>query len=216
MSGEPAQATADCYSAGERGWMEYGQRVRGRLLDPLLAQLSRCGILADHVTLASLVSGVLFAPAWITGHPWWGVALLWAHVLLDGVDGPLARHQHSASQQGSFTDSFCDQIIVSVVTITLMSGPEPLIGVWAGSLFMVLYVGVLAISMVRNALRSPYSWLIRPRFFLFAAIPAQLLGIPHLVWIVVWLSNALLILKTASGFFKLRDRLPGPDSESTR
>lgn len=129
-------------------------------------------------------------------------------------DGPLARHQHSSSQQGSFTASFCDQIIVSVVTITLISGPEPLIGVWAGSLFMVLYIGVLAMSMVRNALRAPYSWLIRPRFFLFAAIPGQLLGIPHLVWTVVWVSNPLLILKTASGFFKLRDRLPGPDAAS--
>ena len=214
MVSESPPPTADCYSSGERRWMEYGQRLRGRLLEPFLGRMTRLGITPDHVTLASLISGVLFAPMWMTGHPWWSLVLLWGHVLIDGIDGPLARHQQTASQQGSFTDSFCDQMIVTVVAITLMSGPEPMIGIWAGSLFMVLYVGVLAISMVRNALSTPYSWLIRPRFFLFGAIPIELLGVTHLVWTVIWISNALLALKVCSGFFKLRDRLPGPPSKS--
>jgi phosphatidylglycerophosphate synthase len=216
MATESPPQTADCYSAGERRWMEYGQRVRGIVLEPLLGRMTRLGITPDQVTLASLVCGVMFVPMWMTGHPWWGVILLWGHVLLDGVDGPLARHQQTASQQGSFTDSFCDQMIVTAVTITLMCGPKPMIGIWAGSLFMVLYVGVLAISMVRNALSSPYSWLIRPRFFLFAAIPLELLGATNVVWAVIWTSNVLLGLKTGSGFFKLRDRLPGPPAKSER
>ncbi len=211
MSHETDETKADCYSAGERRWMEYGQRLRGKLLDPLLARMTAGRVVPDHVTLASLVFGLMFVPMWMTGHPWWAVWMVLLHVLLDGLDGPLARYQHIASQQGSFTDSFCDQIIVSAVTITLMSGTEPLIGIWAGSLFMVLYVGVLAISMVRNALRTPYSWLIRPRFFLFAAIPIELWTLPNVVSAVIWVSNVLLALKVASGFFQLRKRLPGPN-----
>lgn len=195
--------------------MELGQRLRGRFLDPLLKLLTRWRIVPDQVTLASLLAGVLFAPAWLTGHPGWAVVLLWLHVVLDGIDGPLARYQGIASQQGSFTDSFCDQIIVSIVTITLMSGPDPWIGIWAGSLFLVLYVGVLAISMVRNALRAPYSWLVRPRFFVYLAIPLELGGVDHLTWAVVWISNLLLLPKAVSGFFRLRDRLPGPAAMAT-
>jgi phosphatidylglycerophosphate synthase len=210
MSTEADETKADCYSAGERRWMEYGQRLRGKFLDPLLSKMTVCKIVPDHVTLASVIFGLLFVPMWMTGHPWWAILAVLLHVLLDGLDGPLARYQQTDSQQGSFTDSFCDQIIVSAVTITLMSGTEPLIGIWAGSLFMVLYVGVLAISMVRNALRTPYSWLVRPRFFLFAAIPIELWTIPNVVSAVVWVSNVLLALKVVSGFFRLRERLPGP------
>jgi phosphatidylglycerophosphate synthase len=213
MTGEPEKTTADCYSAGERAWMEYGQALRARFLDPLLRALTRLHINADHITLASLASGIVFVPLWMTGHPWWALAMILVHVLLDGLDGPLARYQRTNSQQGSFTDSFCDQIIVSAVTITLMSGPKPMIGIWAGSLFMVLYVGVLAMSMVRNALRVPYSWLVRPRFFLFAAIPIQLWTSLPIVYWVIWISNALLGLKALSGFQKLRQSLPGADSK---
>ena len=130
------------------------------------------------------------------------------HVILDGVDGPLARFQKVDSQRGSFTDSFCDQVIVSVVTMAMMNDSTRIVDVWGGSLFILLYVGVLAMSMVRNALQVPYSWLVRPRFFLFAAIAAELLGCTHAVAWTIWISNFLLAIKTVSGFFKLRERLP--------
>ena len=135
------------------------------------------------------------------------------HVAVDGLDGPLARFQELASPRGSFTDSFCDQLVVSTVVITLMLGP-PHLSVFAGSTFLVLYAGVLAIAMVRSALQIPYSWLVRPRFFLFLAIPLNLLDVPDSVPIVVWVSNALLAVKLATGFFKLRTRLDGPERKS--
>jgi len=210
MSMESEPTKADCYSAGERRWMEYGQRLRSRLLDPLLATLTRNRIVPDQVTLASLVLGLMFVPLWITGLHWRALLAIFLHVFLDGLDGPLARYQKIDSQKGSFTDSFCDQVIVTAVTITLMSAPNPMIGIWAGSLFMVLYVGVMAIAMVRNALRTPHFWLIRPRFFLFVAIPLELWNVPYAVSTVIWISNVLLGLKAISGFFKLRNRLPGP------
>ena len=75
---------------------------------------------------------------------------------------------------------------------------------------MVLYVGVMAIAMVRNALQTPYSWLIRHRFFLVLAIPLELWNVPYAVSAVIWISNVLLGFKAISGFFKLRNRLPGP------
>jgi phosphatidylglycerophosphate synthase len=200
---------ADCYSAGERKWMELGQRLRAAWLTQLLKRLDQAKISPDHVTLASLVCGVLFVPLWLSGLFWVAVISLVLHVLLDGIDGPLARFQGVDSQRGSFTDSFCDQIIVSIVTIALMSGTQPQVGVWGGSLFVLLYVGVLAMSMVRNALQSPYSWLVRPRFFVYAAIAAELIGVTNAVAWTIWISNALLAIKATSGFFKLRQRLPG-------
>ncbi len=199
---------ADCYSAGERRWMEYGQQLRARWLDPLLRLLDRWRVTPDHITIASLGFGILFVPLWYVQYPWIAWSALMLHVILDGVDGPLARFQKVDSQRGSFTDSFCDQVIVSVVTMAMMNDSTRIVDVWGGSLFILLYVGVLAMSMVRNALQVPYSWLVRPRFFLFAAIAVELLGWTHAVAWTIWISNFLLAIKTVSGFFKLRERLP--------
>jgi len=199
----------DCYSTGERAWMEYGQRLRGRLLSPLLAFMTNLAIRPDHLTLLSLFCGLCFAPLWYLGWGWFAVWALAIHVAFDGLDGPLARYQNVESPRGSFTDSFCDQLVVSTVVITLMTGTPPL-GVIAGSIFLVAYTGVLAMAMVRNSLQVPYTWLVRPRFLLFFAIPMQLLQFPYSITTVVWASNLLLAVKLVTGFFMLRKRLDGP------
>ena len=207
------ESKGDCYSAGERAWMEYGQQLRGRWLGPWLSLLTKARVSPDHLTIVSLLFGLAFGPLWYFECEWLVVIALALHVAVDGLDGPLARFQELASPRGSFTDSFCDQLVVSTVVITLMLGP-PHLSVFAGSTFLVLYAGVLAIAMVRSALQIPYSWLVRPRFFLFLAIPLNLLDVPDSVPIVVWVSNALLAVKLATGFFKLRTRLDGPERKS--
>lgn len=200
----------DCYSAGEREWMEYGQQLRARFFAPALRLLTKLRVTPDHLTILSFLFGFAFATLWYFEYFLYGTAVLWTHVALDGLDGPLARYQNSASPRGSFTDSVCDQTVVSIVTIMLMIG-WPGLSVTAGAIFLVVYTGVLAISMVRNSLQIPYSWLLRPRLILFLAIPCQLLGVPHAVAVVVWCSNVILGIKLATGFYKLRKRLDGPE-----
>lgn len=205
-------AKGDCYSAGERAWMEYGQQLRARWLGPWLKAMTSIRMTPDHLTLISLIFGVAFLPTWLRGNSWLAVVLLWLHVALDGLDGPLARYQNVASPRGSFTDSFCDQIVVSAVTIALMMKP-PGISIVAGAMFLVVYVGVLAISMVRNTLQIPYSWLLRPRLIVFALIPVQLLLATNVLEPLVWICNAVLAFKLMTGFWKLRRKLSGPDEE---
>ena len=179
---EPA-AKGDCDSAGAREWMEYGQQLRARFFAPALRLLTKLRVTPDHLTILSFLFGLAFAPLWYFEYFWYGMAALWMHVALDGFDGPLARHQNSASPRGSFTDSFCDQAVVSTVTSMLMIG-RPGLSVAAGAIFLVVDTGVLAISMVRNSLQIPYSWLLRPRLILFLVIPIQLLGVPHAIAVV--------------------------------
>lgn len=209
---ESPQTKSDCYSAGERKWMEYGQDLRAWFFGPLLKALTKLRINPDHLTLLSFAFGIAFAPLWHFENKWLAITALWIHVALDGLDGPLARFQNSASPRGSFTDSFCDQLVVSVVTIMLMVG-TPGISVFAGAVFLVVYTGVLAIAMVRNSLQIPYTWLLRPRLILYLAIPCELLGVPFAIAGVVWCSNVVLAFKLATGFHKLRSRLDGPTAE---
>ena len=195
---------ADCYSGGERAAMEWTQRARGRLLGPLLRLLAALRVTPDHLTLASLLVGLLFCVLWFWS-PAAALAALLIHVLLDGLDGPLARHLGLASRRGSFTDTVADQTVISATAITLMA--DRVIDVAAGGGYLSAYTAVVAIAMVRNAMEIPYSWLLRPRFLVYGWILVEAFFWPGTINQVLWLINAVLIWKLLTGFVHLRERL---------
>jgi phosphatidylglycerophosphate synthase len=124
---------------------------------------------------------------------------------LDGLDGPLARHTNTASRRGSFTDSMSDQLVVVASTVTLMS--VHVVGVLPGSVYIVAYTVVMLFAMVRNALSIPYSWLVRPRLFVYLWLVVETYYLPGTVDYVLWLFNALLAVKVVTGFAKIRKRI---------
>jgi len=203
---------ADCYSAGERPAMIWGQEVRARLLGPLLRLLASVGVTPDQVTAVSLLFGLAFCPLWLwPGSPWWAkaaaLATLLLHVLVDGIDGPLARHLGIASRKGSFTDTMADQIVVTITTLTLMVAPTPALSVWIGSLYIFGYATVVGFAMIRNALGVPYSWLLRPRFWVYAWIAVDWLLLAGWINVVVGGFTLLMSIKVATGFVAIRRML---------
>jgi len=209
MSTDAEAPKADCYSAGERGAMVYWQDLRGWLLAPLLAALTACGVTADHITAASLACGLAFCPLWLwapgpaLARPAALLALL-LHVLLDGLDGPLARHQHTASRRGSFTDTLADQIVVTATTLALMATAPAQLSIWAGGSYIFLYAMVVAFAMVRTALGVSYSWLIRPRFWIYGWIALDQYLLPGWLELIVVFFAAILAIKLATGFIAIR------------
>jgi phosphatidylglycerophosphate synthase len=195
---------ADCYSTGERKWMTLTQQWRGRCLTPLLRALTRIGVSPDHITFASLVVGLTGCALWLVS-PIATLTGLLLHVLLDGLDGPLARHQEVASPRGSFTDTMADQAVVTAVTVTLMFAR--LVSIPAGGGYIFLYAVVALFAMARNLLRRPYAWLIRPRFILYAWIPCELWLAAGTLNGLVWVCNALLALCALTGFLVIRRSL---------
>jgi phosphatidylglycerophosphate synthase len=132
-------------------------------------------------------------------------ALLLAHVLLDGLDGPLARYTDRASNRGSFTDTVADQIVVAFSTVTLIHATH--VGAWPGGLYLFFYSVVVIFSMVRNALAIPYSWLVRPRFLVYGWMPVEVYLWHGSLNVVLWLLTVLLALKTLTGFIQIRRRI---------
>ncbi len=205
MNDDPEDETAgDCYSDGERAWMVRGQLLRARLLAPLLRLLEFLRITPDHLTFLSLIAGLAFCPLFFRSPAAAFLALL-LHVLLDGLDGPLARHLGIASRRGSFTDTMADQLVVTATTITLMKAGE--IGITAGGVYIFVYGIVVAFAMVRNALAIPYSWLIRPRFVIYLWIPVEVWWWPGTIEIGLWIASSFLAAKMFSGFVRIRGAL---------
>ena len=184
--------------------MEFGQRLRQRLLAPLMGPLERWRVSPDHITLLALVAGLYFYPLYLWS-PAAAFASLALHVILDGLDGPLARHAGSASRKGSFLDSFCDQLVVTVTTFALMQGGV-ISGLCAG-FYVFTYAMVVFFAMVRNATEIPYPWLIRPRFIVYAWMLVEVYLLPGSIEYVMWSFSLLLGFKMGTGFNKIRRRI---------
>lgn len=192
--------------------MQWSQDLRAGLFRPLLVAAQRVGIQPDHVTLASLLCGLAFCPLYLwPGAPSWALAAalvaLLVHVVLDGFDGPLARHLGVASRRGSFTDTLADQMVVTATTITLMAAPQPMVSAWVGGLYLFAYAMVVGFAMVRNALGVPYSWLVRPRFWVYGWIAVDLYLWRGQMDYVMGLFAVVLAIKLASGFVAIRRML---------
>ena len=196
---------ADCYSVGERKARVWTQQVRGRWLKPLLKVLAACQITPDHLTLLSLACGLAFCPLYFFQYLPAAFAALVLHILLDGLDGPLARHTGVASRKGSFADSMSDQTVIVATTITLMISHT--IDVAAGGTYIFLYTVVVLFAMIRNALEIPYSWLVRPRFIVYAWLLVEAYWWTGSLDFVLWGFNGLLAIKLLTGFVHIRRRI---------
>lgn len=198
------EVKADCYSARERAAMAVWQKLRAVTLRPVLNILTGCRIGPDHLTLLSALVGLLFCPLFFWSKPA-ALAMIALHVLLDGLDGPLARYANKASRRGSFTDSMSDQLVVVASTVVLMSTHT--IDVLAGSVYVVAYTVVMLFAMARNALSIPYTWLVRPRFFVYVWFVVEMYYLPGTIDYVLWFFNGLLAVKMVTGFVKIRGRI---------
>jgi len=195
----------NCYSGGEGPLMAWSQNLRGEWLGPLLRLLGRNGITAGHITLLSLLCGLLFCPLFVGELYPLAFLFLLLHVLLDGIDGPLARHLGRDGDRGSFTDTAADQLVVTATTITLVY--TGVCGAWSGGWYLFLYTVVVAFAFVRNALAKPYSWLFRPRFIVFLWLPVEVYWWPGSLEFVLWIATFLLAVKTVTGFIAIRNRI---------
>lgn len=199
-----AARKADVYSAGERAWMVRTQEIRAVLLGPLLRLMAASGLKPDHLTALSLAAGLAFCPLIIFSAPW-AFFLLALHVVLDGMDGPLARHLGVASRKGSFTDTMADQLVIAATTTTLMYTGA--VGILPGVLYIVSYTVVVLFAMARNAMDVPYSWLFRPRFYVYVWIAVETYWWPGTIDYALWACASVLLIKVVTGFRGIRNRI---------
>ena len=82
-----------------------------RGIAPLGERLARAGVSPDVITvigtLGTVASALIFFPQ---GHWFTGAALCWAFVMLDMLDGAVARASGRTSKFGAVLDSACDRV----------------------------------------------------------------------------------------------------------
>ena len=85
--------------------------IVAKVINPLVATLARRGVTPDAVTIIGTVGAVVGSVALVaTGHLFWGTVVVTISVLLDLLDGALARARGGGSVFGAVLDSAGDRI----------------------------------------------------------------------------------------------------------
>jgi CDP-diacylglycerol--glycerol-3-phosphate 3-phosphatidyltransferase len=87
-----------------------------RLVGPLGTRLARAGVTPNLITVIGTV-GVVVGSAVFFTQGWWftGTMVVWAFVMLDLVDGAVARAGGTSSAFGGVLDSSCDRVADAAV-----------------------------------------------------------------------------------------------------
>ncbi len=82
-----------------------------RVLNPFGAWLARLGVTPDAVTVLGTVGAVAASLYFFTNGYWfWGAFAVWGCVMLDMVDGAVARAGNKTTKFGAVLDSTCDRV----------------------------------------------------------------------------------------------------------
>jgi CDP-diacylglycerol--glycerol-3-phosphate 3-phosphatidyltransferase len=85
--------------------------IVAKVIEPLVATLARRGVTPDSVTILGTVGAVVGSVAlFATGHLFWGTVVVTLSVLLDLLDGALARARGGGSVFGAVLDSAGDRV----------------------------------------------------------------------------------------------------------
>jgi CDP-diacylglycerol--glycerol-3-phosphate 3-phosphatidyltransferase len=91
-----------------------------RLLNPFGTWLARIGVTPNAITVVGTLGAVVSALVFFT-RGWWmtGTLLIWAFVMLDMLDGLVARLSGKSSKFGAVLDSTCDRFADAAVFGTI-------------------------------------------------------------------------------------------------
>lgn len=193
-------APADSYSAFERRFIG---PFRQRLLlvtRPLVDLLARLGVHPNVLSVSQIPLG-FGALALVPSYPRLAFLLFLLAILIDGLDGALARATGTASPFGALLDQYCDH----VREITFVAG----LALWGelallpALLYGPIYIGLNLTLYLANMHQAPVPWAVKSYLVVYPALFADLwLGLDVLTFGVV-LSEVLMLAAIAVGLRNL-------------
>ncbi len=206
-AGEKRKGELDDFADAERpvqeGFATWRTTVFGRLVRPL----AKFGLKADHLTLAGLLLLIPYAVGF-DRWPLLAFGSLVLAVLMDGLDGVFARVTGTADDAGAFTDVCADQVgLVVTVLLVLHHGlAQPALG----GLYAVLYVVVVAFSVLQNFAGVPLQLVIRTKYPLYILASIWMFTGWEAFDLFFGAASVVMLVNAWQSFSRLRRSFRGP------
>jgi phosphatidylglycerophosphate synthase len=191
---------SDSYSAFERKLIGPFRQMLLRASRPLVGLLARLGVPPNALSASQIVGGFVVL-ALVPSYPRLAFLLFLTLLLIDGIDGALARATGKASPFGALVDQYCDHIreITVVGGMAIWGSPAILPAV----LYGLIYIGLNLTVYLANAHGAPVPWAVKSYLVVYPALFLYLwFGVDVLTPAVV-LSEVLMLVVIGMGLWNL-------------
>jgi len=195
-----------------------------KVIGPLVARLARWGVTPDAITILGTLGAVASAVFLIgTGHLWWGAVAVTLSVLLDMLDGALARARGGGSVFGAVLDSTGDRAADAAIFGALVwwfsgAGDNRLLVLLA---LLCLVLGILTSYIKARAegvgLSADVGVVERTERLILVLVGTGLsgLGIPYALHVALWVLLVVSAITVGQRFLVVRRAGSGPLAPQT-
>ena len=190
----------DSYSALERRFIGPFRQQLLPATGPLVSLLARLGVHPNFLSASQVVGGFAVL-ALVPTHPRLAFLLFLALLVIDGIDGALARATGQASGFGALVDQYCDHIR----EVTVVGG----MALWGGLailpavLYGLIYTGLNLTLCLAHARGAPVPWAVKSYLVVYPALFLYLWFGLNLLTPAVLLSEALMLIVIGMGLRNL-------------
>jgi phosphatidylglycerophosphate synthase len=194
MPKRPIFTPTSIHSQWELGLILRFNKTKDKIVSPLITLFERAHIKPATLSIAGIVilfTSFIFSLLFI--QPIFFLSGLCLHIILDGLDGPLARRK-KISPYGELIDVIADHagIIITGFAITFFNYASTTITIT----YLILYTAVIALSLIRNKLNTPFLLIFRPRLLIYLSFAIDYFFILQLTPYLLVLSSCLFLLLT--------------------
>jgi phosphatidylglycerophosphate synthase len=191
----------DSYSTLERKLLAPARRLLLTIYAPLVWLLAALRVSPNAVSFSQVILGVAII-ALMPAQPRLAFVLFVAALVLDGVDGALARATNRATPFGALFDQYCDHIreVTVVAGLALYGALNPFLA----GLYGLAYPAFNLTLYLCNLHRAPLPFAIKSYLVVYPALFAYLWFRANFIDAAVALSIALMGLVIAQGLWRLQ------------
>jgi len=191
----------DSYSSFEHRFLDRGRWLVLTLLKPAVLLLTALRVPPNVVSLAQIGVGVIIVFT-VTSYPRLTFLLFMLALLLDSLDGTLARHTGRASSFGALLDQYCDHgreiLVIAALARTGALSPFPAV------LYALAYPALNLTLYLCNYHQVPLPLALKSYLVVYPAIFAYLWFGANWLDGAVSISIGLMGLVVVQGLFHLR------------
>lgn len=191
----------DSYSSLERKFLAPARRGLRALFAPIVRVLVALHIPPNAVSFSQVILGAIIV-ALMPIQPRAAFALFVVALVLDGVDGALARATNRVTKFGALFDQYCDHIreVTVVAGLALYGALNPFLA----GIYAITYPAFNLTLYLCNHYRAPLPFAIKSYLIVYPALLAYLWFGTNFLNAAVALSIVLMALAIVVGLWRLR------------
>ncbi len=157
----------DSYSAFERKIIGPFRAWLAKITGPLVRALNALGVPPNAVSFSQIPGGLAFVML-VKDHPRWAFIIFLSTLLMDGIDGALARASGKASSFGALFDQLCDHTRETLAIAGLAAAGA--LSPFSGVLYAFTYVAFNFSLYIANYFERPVPLAIKSYLIVYPAM----------------------------------------------